>query len=246
MSDVPSVETEPPSPARSKVRKVHSAVLGPTRRPFVTLLIVAGTIGLVAFLLYQFVLGGSSRLSSDVVELSRSIERVEELATLKSHLRFAVVVREQSGSLVVRRLADVPEGVGMSSIESLLFHDPTMIVELHGVATYGVRLHGIGDRMRRTDSSVVVDLPPAEVLDVKLVSADTRIVAEMKGLFRSSNDELLAEANRHGEQFVAELAGADSTLLSLASDRTRSLIALLVEQAGSRAEFRPTNRPVRE
>jgi hypothetical protein len=238
MPDPPSIQAEPPPPAKPNIRKVHSSVLGPTRTPLVNLLIVLGAFGLVAFLVYQFFFASGARVSADVVDLSRSIERVEELATLKSHLRFAVIVREESGNVVVRRLAEQPEGLGMSSIESMLFHDPTVIVELHGVATYGVRLAGIAGRMTSTDSSIVVALPPAEVLDVKLVAADTRIVTEMKGLFRSDNSALLAEANRHGERFVAELARQDTTLLGLADERTRSLIGVLVEQSGTRVEFR--------
>jgi hypothetical protein len=218
---------------------MHSSVLRPTRTPLVNLLILVSAFAVVAFLVYHFVFAPGSRLDTNVVDLSRSIERVEELSTLKSHLRFAVVVREESGNVIVRRLAEQSaDGMGMRSIESMLFHDPTMIVELHGVATYGVRLAGIADRITPTDSSVIVALPPPSVLDVKLVSADTRIVAEMKGLFRSNNGALLAEANRHGERFVAELARTDSTLLALSAERARALVAMLVEQSGTRAEFR--------
>ncbi|MBC8144714.1 MAG: DUF4230 domain-containing protein [bacterium] len=92
--------------------------------------------------------------------------------------------------------------------------------------------------MTPTDSSIVIAMSPPEVLDVKLVSADTRIVAQMKGLFRSNNQALLYEANSHGERFVADLARSDSTLLAVSAERTRALIELLVEQSGSRAEFR--------
>lgn len=246
MPERPAVESEPTRPSKPNIRKIHSNVHGPTRSPLINLVIVVGAVVLVVILLYQVLIAPSSRLDTDVIELGRSIERVEELATLKSHLRFAVVVREQSGSVVVRRLAEITDDVGMSSLSSMLFQDPSMIVELHGVATYGMRLEGIGERLVRTDSSVVVPLPPPTVLDVKLVSADTRIVARMKGLFRSSNQELLAEANRQGERFVADLAAADSTLLALSAERARSLVSLLVEQSGSRAEFSeadPINQP---
>jgi hypothetical protein len=238
MPDRPSVETEPPQPAKPNIRKIHSSAHGPTRTPRVNLLILVGALGLVAVLVYQFLFAPDSRLDTEIVELGRSIERVEELATLKSHLRFAVVVREESGNIIVRRLAEQTDEVGMSSLSAMLFQDPTVIVELHGVATYGVRLAGVGARITSTDSSVVVPLPPPSVLDVKLVSADTRIVAQMKGLFRSSNQQLLAEANRQGERFVAELAAADTTLLGLSAERARSLVAMLVEHSGSRAEFR--------
>lgn len=238
MPERPSVEPEPPRPAKPNIRKIHSSLHGPTGTPLVNLLILVGTLSLVAVLVYQFFVAPGSRFDTDIVEIGRSIERVEELATLKSHLRFAVVVREESGNVIVRRLAQQDDEVGMSSLSSLLFQDPTMIVELHGVATYGVRLAGIAPRIARTDSSIVVPLPPAAVLDVKLVSADTRIVAQMKGLFRSSNQQLLAEANRQGERFVAELAAADTTLLALSADRARSLVRMLVEQSGSRVEFR--------
>lgn len=238
MPDRPSVETEPPRPAKPNIRRIHSSAHGPTRTPRVNLVILIGGLSLVAFLVYQFFVAPASRFDTDVIELGRSIERVEELATLKSHLRFAVVVREESGNVIVRRLAQQDDEVGMSTISSMLFLDPTMIVELHGVATYGVRLGGIAERIARTDSSVVVPLPQPAVLDVKLVSADTRIVAQMKGLFRSSNQQLLAEANKQGERFVSELAAADSSLLGLAGERARSLVSILVEQTGSRAEFR--------
>ena len=225
------------TPTRSRFRRARVRALRRPRSPFASLLFVAIGIGLVAIVAYLIV-GDDPRFDTDITELSATIERVEELATLKSHLRFAVVVREESGNIIVRRLADQTEGLGMNSIGSMLFEDPTLIVELHGVATYGVKLDGIGERISTTDSSVVVELPEAQVLDVKLVSADTRIIAQMKGLFRSNNQELLAEANRRGERFVAELAAADSTLLGVATERTRDIVALIVEQSGARAEFR--------
>jgi len=191
---------------------------------------------LVLYLIWRFLFsGGGAR--AEVIDFSKSVERIEELSTVKSHMRFGVVVREEGGNVIVRRLADQAESIGMDGIGSVLFEDPTMIVELHGVATYGITLDDLASRIRQDDSVVWIPLPSPSVLDAKLVAADTRIVAQMKGLFRSSNQTLLLEAGKHGEKFVRDYAKADTTLLSLASERARNVLRLLVEQGGKRAVF---------
>lgn len=193
-------------------------------------------LGLLLFLLWRFLFPGSST-RVEVIDFTKSTERIEELSTVKSHMRFGVVVREEGGNVIVRRLADQAESIGMDGIGNVLFQDPTMIVELHGVATYGIRLDDLASRIRQDDSTVWIALPQPNVLDVKLVAADTRVVAQMKGLFRSSNQTLLLEASRHGETFVREYAEGDTTLLSLASERARNVLRLLAEQGGKRAVF---------
>lgn len=179
-----------------------------------------------------------SAVDSDVIDFSQSTERIQELSTVRSHIRFGVVVREESGNIVVRRLADQTESIGMDGLGSALFQDPTMIVELHGVATYGMRLDDLATRIRQDDSLVTITLPKPEVLDVKLVAADTRVVAQMKGLFRSSNQTLLLEASRRGEEFVRAFAEEDTSMQALAAGRAKDVLALLVEQGGKRAAFR--------
>ena len=217
------------------IRRIRSA-LRPTRSPLINLAILFGAIALVVLLAYQF-LFVAPKIRSNVVDLTQSLERIEELSTLRSHFRFAVVVREESGNIIVRRLADQADHIGMDNVGTMLFQDPTMIAELHGIATYGVRLGGVAAAITQNDSSVTIPLPKAEVIDVKLVAADTRIVAQMKGLFRSSSHELLLEASKRGETFVREYAEADTTLLGVAGDRARDLLSLIVERSGKRAVF---------
>jgi hypothetical protein len=194
-------------------------------------------VGLAAlFVLWRFLFPGNE-ITTEVIDFSKSVQRIEELSTVKSHIRFAVVVREEGGNVIVRRLADQAASIGMEGLGSFLFQDPTMIVELHGVATYGLRLNDIAKRIRQDDSTVHIRLPAADVLDVKLVAADTRIVARMKGLFRSSNETLLLNAASEGEQFVRQYASEDSALLDLASERARNVLGILTEQGGKRAIF---------
>lgn len=179
-----------------------------------------------------------SSVDSDVIDFSQATERIQELSTVRSHMRFGVVVREESGNIVVRRLADQTASIGMDGLGSALFQDPTMIVELHGVATYGVRLDDLATRIQQDDSLVTITLPKPQVLDVKLVAADTRVVAQMKGLFRSSNQTLLLEAARRGEEFVQAFAEQDTSMQALAAERAKDVMELLVEQGGKRAAFR--------
>lgn len=193
---------------------------------------------IVLALAYYFLFEPGGKVHTDVIDFSQTSERIEELSTVRSHMHFGVVVREEAGNIIVRRLADQAEYIGMDRLSTALFQDPTMFVELHGVATYGVRLNDLQQRVQQNDSVVTITLPDAEVLDVKLVAADTRVVAQMKGLFRSSNQTLLLEANRRGEELVREFAGQDSSMRALASLRARDVLALLVEQGGKRAEFR--------
>jgi hypothetical protein len=199
-------------------------------------MLLLGTLLLVAAL-YFFAFDRPDEVSSRVIDLSRSLQKIQELSTVRSHIRFGVVVQEKSGNIIVRRLADQAEYIGMENLGSALFQDPTMIAELHGVATYGVRLDGLEKRIRQTDSSVVIPLPDAELLDVKLVAADTRIVARMKGLFRSSNDALVLEAQRRGEDFTRRFAENDTELRALATERARDALTLLLQNSGKEAVF---------
>lgn len=202
---------------------------------------LAGTAAVLAaailvLLVYRFVAGRSS-VTADVIDFSQSIQQIQDLSTVKSQIRFGVVVREENGNVIVRRLLDQAESIGMENLSSALFQDPTMIVELHGIATYGVRLGDLKTGMRQNDTAVFIHLPNPTVLDVKLAAQDTRVVARMKGLFRSPNEELLLEANRYGERFVQDYAARDTAILALASSRARELLGLLVERSGKRAIF---------
>lgn len=231
--EMPSTENPPPIPRLRRVRSER----GRTERMSTGSLIKMGGALVVLFLIYQFFFSGPGKTTSDVVDFSQSTQQIEELSTVKSHYRFTVVVREESGNIIVRRLADQTEYIGMDQLSTVLFQDPTMFVELHGVATYGVRLGDLSKRIRQDDTVVHISVPRAEVLDVKLVAADTRIVAQMKGLFRSSNNTLLLEANRHGEEFVRQYAVEDSTIVQLSEIRVRNILGLLVERSGKRALF---------
>lgn len=191
----------------------------------------------VLLLVYHFMFEPGGRMSADVIDFSQSAERIQELSTVRNHMRFSVVVREEDGNIIVRRLADQAEYIGMDRLSTALFQDPTMFVELHGVATYGVKLNDLATRITQDDSTVTISLPTADVLDVKLVAADTRVVAQMKGLFRSSNSQLLLEAGKKGEDFVRGFAEQDTTLRSLAVERAKGVISLMVEQGGKRAVF---------
>jgi hypothetical protein len=220
-----------------QIRRFHSSELRPTRSPIVNIAIMIAFFAGILFVAYRLMFDGHTTVKSDVVDLSQSMEQIQELSTVKSHLRFAVVVREESGNVIVRRLADQSESIGMNDIGSALFQDPTMIVQLHGVVTYGMKLGNLARSIRQDDTTVTIKLPPAEVLDVKLAAADTKIVAQMKGLFRSSNQTLLQYADRRGEEFAREYADQDTALRSLAAERARDLLRLIVERSGKRAVF---------
>lgn len=235
---MPLPEQEKPSrvfDGTPHIRRIRTAIR-PTRSPLINLTVLLAGIALVVYLAYQFLFVAPA-IKTDVIDLTQSIERIEQLSTLRSHFRFAVVVREESGNIIVRRLSEQSDHIGMDNLGTILFQDPTMIVEVHGIATYGVKLGGVPAAITQNDTAVMIPLPPAEVLDVRLVAADTRIVAQMKGLFRSSNNELLIEASKRGETFVHEYASADSTLLGVAGDRARDLFTLIIERAGKKAVF---------
>ncbi|KXK56643.1 MAG: DUF4230 domain-containing protein [Chlorobi bacterium] len=229
MSDSPS-RSPLPHLRRAMVRKTQGArwAVGATA----IALIVAALLAWQTFF-------PPSRTTSRVIDFSQSVEKIQELATVKTHLRFAVVIREESGNIIVRRFADQAEYIGMDNVGSVLFQDPTMFLELHGVATFGVRLNDLQRRITQDDSTVTIDLPKPELLDVKLIAADTRIVAQMKGLFRSSNNTLLLSANQRGEEFVRDYAAHDTAMIELAAQRARDVLGLIVQQSGKRAEWKP-------
>lgn len=236
MKDDPRSQSSPRSHRRlPHVRRIH-AVWSSSSSPVTNAAVVIVVMAIVVFLAYHFLFSPHGT-TTDAIDFSQSIERIQDLSTVKSQIRFGVVVREENGNVIVRRLLDQAESIGMDDLASALFAAPTMIVELHGVATYGVRLNDLKSQMRQNDTAVFITLPKPEVLDVKLVTRDTRVVARMKGLFRSSNDQLLLEADRYGERFVDEYARQDTALLALASTRARELLGLLVERSGKRAVF---------
>lgn len=233
MSNTPTQHESQTSGRVARLRNERSS-----RAPSVTIIATALLLLLASVGAWFALFAPGGRMTSNVIDFTSTAQRIQEISTVRSHLRFAVVVREEAGNIIVRRLADQSEDVGMNDLTSMLFQDPTMIVELHGVATYGMHLADLDRRVRQTDSTVVFALPPADVLDVKLVAADTRIVAQMQGLLRSSRGSLLQEANRQGEEFVLQMARQDTTLRDLAAERTRDLLSLLVERTGKRAIFR--------
>jgi hypothetical protein len=218
------------------VRRFRSSQLRPARSPIINgAILILLFVGLL-FLAYRFVFDRGA-VRADVIDLTHTVEQVQELSTVKSHLYFAVVVQEENGNIITRKLADQATSIGMEGLGDALFQNPTMIVQLHGVATYGLSLGGVAGKIRQNDSTVLVPLPPAGVLDVKLVAADTKIVAQMKGLFRGSNTMLLQEANRHGEEFARQYAAQDTALAALATQRARDLLRLFIERGGKRAVF---------
>ena len=220
-------------------RYAAEKVRSPRRTPQINILILIGIISLIVTTFF-FLFFKRPELDAEAFSLRRSIEEIEELSTVRSHLRFAVVVREESGNIVVRELAEAAGEIDMNDLGSFLFQDPTLIVELHAVATYGIRLDNIDRRIRPADEDgevITVDLPEAELLDVKVVNRDTRVIARMQGLIRSSNRELMLEAGRKGEEYATKEARADSSSLALAETRARDIIRLLVENAGKEVAF---------
>lgn len=232
-SQGPSSQPEEPGIRRYRAESQRS----PRRPPLVNLAILIGAIGLIVFLIYQFFFTRPQVTAGEEFNLSKSIERIQELSTVRSHLRFAVIVREEAGNIIVRQIADEPEEITMDGIGAMLFHDPTLVAELHAVITYGLRLDGMDGRIRDVNDTVYIALPSAELLDVKVVNADTRIIARLEGLFRRTNNELLLEASRRGETFARQFALDDSSSINLAESRAREIITMLVEQAGSKVSF---------
>ncbi|MGE3799821.1 MAG: DUF4230 domain-containing protein [Candidatus Kapaibacterium sp.] len=221
----------------SGVRRFYAEKFrSPRRPPTVNMAILIGIIAVVLFLIWQFFFTRPT-LFTEEFSLAQAVEEIEELTTVRSHLRFTVVVREESGNLVVQRLADQAGEINMQDIGSMLFHDPTLLAELHAVATYGVKLDDIEKRITNHGDSLHVSLPPSELLDVKIVNADTRIIAQLKGLFRSENNELLLAASQRGESFAEEFARTDAASLELATTKAREIIGLLAKQAGKETTF---------
>ncbi len=228
----PDGRLEEPGVKRYHAEKARS----PRRPPTVNMTILIGIIAVILFLIWQFFFTRPA-LFTEEFSLAQAVEEIEELTTVRSHLRFTVVVREESGNLIVQRLADQAGKINMDDIGSMLFHDPTLLAELHAVATYGVKLDDIEERIRTGNDTLYVNLPPAELLDVKIVNADTRIIAQLKGLFRSRNNELLLAASQRGETFAEEFARSDEASLELAATKAREIIGLLARQAGKETTF---------
>lgn len=229
--------TERKTDASGLRRFAAEAVRSPRRPPGVNIAILIGLIVLFLVAIYLLFFPRPT-VESDVFSLEQSIERIEELSTVRSHLRFAVVVREESGNVIIRELADAAGDIDMSDIGSMLFQDPTLIVELHGVATYGIKLDDIDTRIEEIDDErIAIDLPDPVLLDVKIVNRDTKVIGRMEGLFRSSDNELMLEASREGERFAEEYALKDSTSLELAGERARTVVRMIAEGGGKQVVF---------
>lgn len=224
---------EEPGVKRYHAEKTRS----PRRPPPVNLAILIGIIAIVVFVIYQFFFTRPTLLAGEEFNLSQAVEHIEELSTVRSHLRFAVVVREESGNIVVRELAEQEDAIAMEDVGSMLFHNPTLVAELHAVATYGLRLDNVQDYVSEANDTMQIALPKAELLDVKLVNSDTRIIARIKGMFRSPNNELLLEASRRGEAFAEKFARTDTTSLEVAQNKAQDIIRFLIEQTGKPVRF---------
>ncbi len=225
--------SDEPGVKRYQAEKTRS----PRRPPPVNLAILIGIIAIVVFVIYQFFFTRPTLLAGEEFNLSQAVEQIEELSTVRSHLRFAVVVREESGSIIVRELAEQEDAIAMEDVGSMLFHDPTLVAELHAVATYGLRLDKVQEYVSEANDTLQIALPKAELLDVKLVNADTRIIARIKGMFRSPNNELLLEASRRGEIFAEKFARTDTASMELARNKAQEIIRFLIEQTGKPVRF---------
>ena len=231
-------QPNPADPEESGVKRYQAEkTRSPRRPPLVNLSILIGIIGLTVFVIYQFFFTRPNLLAGEEFNLSQAVEQIEELSTVRSHLRFAVVVREESGNIIVRELANQEAVIEMEDVGSLLFHDPALVAELHAVATYGLQLDGIEDRINESGDTLYITMPNAELLDVKLVNGDTRIIARIKGIFRSSNNDLLLAASKRGETFAEKFARSDTSSIELAGRKAEEIIAFLMEQAGKEVQF---------
>ena len=220
------------------IRRYHAEkTRSPRRPPLVNLAILIGIIAIVVFVFYQFFFTRPNLLAGEEFNLAQTVQEIEELSTVRSHLRFAVVVREESDNIVVRELAEQESELNMEDVSSMLFHDPAVVVELHAVATYGIRLADIEDRMQESGDTLFFTLPRAELLDVKLVNADTRTIARIKGIFRNSNNELLLAASRRGEEFARKFALTDSSSMALAGSKAQEIITFLAERGARQVRF---------
>src|SRR4051794_30335432 len=87
------------------VRRFHSRQLRPTRSPVINgAILIALSVGLL-FLVYSLAFHRGN-VQADVIDLTHTVEQVQELSTVKSHLYFAVVVQEENGNIITRKLAD--------------------------------------------------------------------------------------------------------------------------------------------
>lgn len=228
------------SPASDEpgIRRYHAEkTRSPRRPPLVNLAILIGIIAVVVFVFYQFFFTRPNLLAGEEFNLAQTVQEIEELSTVRSHLRFAVVVREESDNIIVRELAEQENELNMEDVSSMLFHDPAVVVELHAVATYGVRLDDLENRIQESGDTLLISLPQAELLDVKLINADTRTIARIKGIFRNSNDELLLAAARRGEEFAEKFALTDSSSIALARNKAQEIISFLAERGARDVRF---------
>ena len=72
----------------------------------INMAVLFGVVVLTVFLVYRLFVDPAGRVRTDVLDLTTAVEQIQELSTVKSHFRFAVVVREEAGNIIVRRLAD--------------------------------------------------------------------------------------------------------------------------------------------
>ena len=154
----------------------------------------------------------------EVVDLSVLVTRVRNLNRLET-----ASMRVMQVSTITQSYKMVPDSLGSDQITFLAAGDVIAGVDLARLRQQDV--------WREPDGTVVIRLPPAQVLVSRVDNRESRVMSRKTGVLRRQDINLESRARQHAEQAIRNEA-VNKGLLNLANENAERRIAELVHTLG--------------
>lgn len=154
----------------------------------------------------------------EVLDLSVLVTRVRNLNRLET-----ASMRVMQVSTITQSYKMVPDSLGTDQLTFLATGDVIAGIDL-------ARL-GQQDIWREPDGTVVIRLPPAQVLVTRVDNRESRVMSRKTGMLRHPDINLESRARQHAEQAIRNEA-VNKGILNTANDNAQRRIAELVHTLG--------------
>jgi len=154
----------------------------------------------------------------ETIDLSVLVTRVRDLNRLET-----ASMRVMQVSTITQSYKLVPNSLGGDQLTFLATGDVIAGVDLAQLRQE--------DIWREPDGTVVLHLPPAQILVTRVDNRESRVVSRKTGVLRRADIDLESRARQHAEQMIRNEA-VNKGVLNLANENARKRIAELVHTLG--------------
>jgi len=186
----------------------------------VALIVLATLVTVATTLWFRHPLRSLTTPHEEEVDLGAIVTQVRELSRLETAAMHVVQV-----STITQSYQFVPNS--MAGDELTLFASGDVIA--------GIDLGAIkdGDVHRDPDGTIVMHLPPPQILVSRIDNKETRVVSRKTGVFRRSDTNLESRAREHAEQAIRTEA-VKKGILPMASQNAQTKVAAFLHTLGAK------------